>query len=173
VIVSRDVVFAENEKWNWKTNEKDNRDLEDLSEKEETESHSESAEDNNTPNNPNPHNEQGSSSEEDGNQSNTSSENENLGTRARRPPGWLNDFDTSAEGDDEEQYWAMAMFTQCQDPVSFEEAKKNSNWKDAMNAEMKAIEKNETWELTELPDGAKKIGVKWVFKTKYNEKGEV
>ncbi|MCH99828.1 copia-type polyprotein, partial [Trifolium medium] len=42
---------------------------------------------------PNPHNEQGSSSEEDGNQSNTSSENEDLGTRARRPPRWLNDFE--------------------------------------------------------------------------------
>ncbi|CAJ2655081.1 unnamed protein product [Trifolium pratense] len=90
VIVSRDVVFAENEKWNWKTNENDNIDLEDLSEKEEAKSHNEPAEDNNTPN---PHNEQGSSSEEVGNQSNTSSENEDLGTRARRPPGWLNDFE--------------------------------------------------------------------------------
>jgi hypothetical protein len=39
--------------------------------------------------------------------------------------------------------------------------------------EIKAIEKNETWELTTLPEGAKKIGFKWVFKTKYNEKGEV
>ncbi|KAK2442749.1 putative mitochondrial protein [Trifolium repens] len=177
VIVSRDVVFAENEKWNWKTNGEDNKDLENLGEEEETESHSQldqstPAEDNNTLNTPNSHNEQESSSEDDGNKSNTGSENGNLGTRPRRPPGWLSDFDTSAEGD-EEQYWAMAMFTQCQDPVSFEEAKKNNNWKNAMDAEIKAIEKNETWELTKLPDGAKKIGVKWVFKTKYNEKGEV
>ncbi|XP_074347509.1 putative mitochondrial protein AtMg00820 [Apium graveolens] len=42
-----------------------------------------------------------------------------------------------------------------------------------MDAEMKSIEKNSTWYLTELPAGAKKIGVKWVFKTKFNENGEV
>ena len=39
--------------------------------------------------------------------------------------------------------------------------------------EIRAIEENETWELTTLLEGAKKIGVKWVFKTKFNEKGEV
>ena len=42
-----------------------------------------------------------------------------------------------------------------------------------MDREIQAIEKKGTWELTELPRGAKKIGVKWVFKTKLNEKGEV
>ena len=39
--------------------------------------------------------------------------------------------------------------------------------------EIRAIEENETWELTTLLEGAKKIGVKWVFKTKFNEKDEV
>lgn len=42
-----------------------------------------------------------------------------------------------------------------------------------MNCEMDSIEKNETWQLTILPAGARKIGVKWVFKTKLNENGEV
>ena len=42
-----------------------------------------------------------------------------------------------------------------------------------MDLEIEAIEKNETWQLTTLLKGAKKIGVKWVFKTKLNEKGEV
>lgn len=42
-----------------------------------------------------------------------------------------------------------------------------------MDEEIKSIEKNNTWELTELPQGHKKIGVKWVFKTKLNEKGEI
>ena len=36
-----------------------------------------------------------------------------------------------------------------------------------------AIEKNGTWELINLPTGAKLVGVKWVYKTKLNEKGEV
>lgn len=59
------------------------------------------------------------------------------------------------------------------DPATFEEAAKSQVWRDAMENEIVAIEKNGTWELTDLPTGAKKIGVKWVFKTKINEKGEV
>nr|KYP62894.1 hypothetical protein KK1_017454 [Cajanus cajan] len=42
-----------------------------------------------------------------------------------------------------------------------------------MDSEMDAIERNETWKLTELPASAKKIGVKWVYKTKLKENGEV
>ncbi|KAL8101792.1 hypothetical protein AgCh_033621 [Apium graveolens] len=42
-----------------------------------------------------------------------------------------------------------------------------------MDCEIEAIQKAGTWELTEFPKGTKKIGVKWVFKTKLNEKGEV
>ncbi|KAE8693794.1 Brefeldin A-inhibited guanine nucleotide-exchange protein 4 [Hibiscus syriacus] len=36
-----------------------------------------------------------------------------------------------------------------------------------------AIEKNVTWELTSLPKGHKVIGVKWVYKTKQNAKGDI
>lgn len=35
------------------------------------------------------------------------------------------------------------------------------------------IEKNKIWELTYIPKGKKSIGVKWVYKTKYNPSGEV
>lgn len=35
------------------------------------------------------------------------------------------------------------------------------------------IERNQTWHLVELPTRAKKIGVKWIYKTKLNELGEV
>jgi hypothetical protein len=42
-----------------------------------------------------------------------------------------------------------------------------------MKLEIKAIKENKTWELTTLPEGVKKIRVKWVYKTKLNEKGEV
>nr|GEY63693.1 reverse transcriptase [Tanacetum cinerariifolium] len=34
----------------------------------------------------------------------------------------------------------------------------------AMEEEIKSIEKNDTWELTTLPKGQKAIGVKWVYK---------
>jgi len=38
---------------------------------------------------------------------------------------------------------------------------------------MEAIEKNKIWELTDLPKGMKPIGVKWIFKTKLKENGEI
>lgn len=50
---------------------------------------------------------------------------------------------------------------------------KSEKWKEAMEAEMEAIEKNQTWELMDLPKDAKPIGVRWVFKTKLNENGDV
>ncbi|KAJ8751551.1 hypothetical protein K2173_016789 [Erythroxylum novogranatense] len=59
------------------------------------------------------------------------------------------------------------------DPVHFEDAVKSSKWRLAMDTEIESIEKNQTWELTELPSGAKRIGVKWIYKTKLNELGEV
>ena len=42
-----------------------------------------------------------------------------------------------------------------------------------MDEEMKSIEKNQTWSLSTLPEGAKCIGVKWLYKTKLNKNGEV
>ncbi|KAE8727985.1 hypothetical protein F3Y22_tig00004899pilonHSYRG00012 [Hibiscus syriacus] len=57
--------------------------------------------------------------------------------------------------------------------MSFQEAVQEKKWRDAMDEEIKAIEKNDTWELTSLPKGHKAIGVKWVYKTKQNAKGEI
>ncbi|KAL4021580.1 hypothetical protein IC575_020386 [Cucumis melo] len=42
-----------------------------------------------------------------------------------------------------------------------------------MDEEIEAIEQNNTWELIDLPKGHKTIGVKWVYKTKLKENGEV
>ena len=42
-----------------------------------------------------------------------------------------------------------------------------------MDEEIDAIERNETWELTELPLKKHVIGVKWVYKTKYNVEGKI
>ncbi|KAL0550376.1 hypothetical protein IC582_014885 [Cucumis melo] len=58
------------------------------------------------------------------------------------------------------------------EPLNFEEALKNDKWI-AMDEEIKVIKKNDTWELSTLPNGKKAVGVKWVFKIKRNEKGEV
>ena len=53
------------------------------------------------------------------------------------------------------------------DPTTFEEAVKKEEWRKAMKEEIKSIEKNETWELMDLPKEKKAIGLKWMFKTKF------
>ena len=42
-----------------------------------------------------------------------------------------------------------------------------------MDEEIDAIERNETWELTELSPKKQVIGVKWVYKTKCNAEGKI
>jgi hypothetical protein len=42
-----------------------------------------------------------------------------------------------------------------------------------MNEEIEVIERNDTWELVDLPIGKTNIGVKWLYKTKFNEKCKV
>ena len=53
----------------------------------------------------------------------------------------------------------LAMFIS-NDPTTFEEAVISQVWRDTMKYDMVAIEKNGTWELIDLPIGAKNIGVK-------------
>ncbi|KAL2253080.1 UNVERIFIED_CONTAM: Retrovirus-related Pol polyprotein from transposon RE1 [Sesamum indicum] len=45
-----------------------------------------------------------------------------------------------------------------QEPKSFNQAIKQKEWKDAMLIELKALEKNQTWEITELPKNKRTIG---------------
>ena len=44
--------------------------------------------------------------------------------------------------------------------TSYEEATKEEGWINAMNEELKMIEKNGTWELVPRPDGRNVIGLK-------------
>ncbi|KAJ6856654.1 hypothetical protein NC651_038340 [Populus alba x Populus x berolinensis] len=94
--------------------------------------------------------------------------------RAQRPPVWIRDYETGQDLLNEEtvNLTHLALFTDG-DPITFTEAVKSEKWRKAMDQEIQAIEKNETWDLTVLPSRGKTIGVKWVFKTKFNENGEV
>ncbi|KAL6310748.1 hypothetical protein AAG906_019097 [Vitis piasezkii] len=76
------------------------------------------------------------------------------------------------EEDNEAHLAHLAMFATI-DPIHFEDAMKSEKWRKAMDLEMEAIKNNGTWELKELPKEAKKVGVKWIYKTKFNENGEV
>ena len=42
----------------------------------------------------------------------------------------------------------------------------SGNWASAMEEEMQSLKKNKTWKLTQLPEGRKAIGCKWVFAKK-------
>ncbi|RVX09496.1 Retrovirus-related Pol polyprotein from transposon TNT 1-94 [Vitis vinifera] len=43
----------------------------------------------------------------------------------------------------------------------------------AMKDEMKSMKDNGVWDLVELPEGVKPIGCKWIFKTKWDSKGNI
>ncbi|CAL9218311.1 unnamed protein product, partial [Arabidopsis halleri] len=50
----------------------------------------------------------------------------------------------------------FCLFAECE-PMHFQEAIEKKTWKNAMDEEIKAIQKNDTWELASLPNGHKAI----------------
>ena len=77
----------------------------------------------------------------------------------------MDDYEVTGIGQSKDPIVHFALFADC-DPVTFEEAVKQSKWRKAMDEELATIERNNTWKLTELPEGQKTIDVKWIFKTK-------
>ncbi|GKB99374.1 ribonuclease H-like domain-containing protein [Tanacetum coccineum] len=59
------------------------------------------------------------------------------------------------------------------EPKSFYGASKDQYWIEAMNNEMDALYRNDTWEVVELPMGRKAISGKWVYKIKYKSSGDI
>ena len=53
------------------------------------------------------------------------------------------------------------------------EAEREEVWREAMNREIESIEKNQTWKLVDLPKGKDAVGLKWIFKIKFNEDGSI
>ena len=59
------------------------------------------------------------------------------------------------------------------EPNTFTKAINNDEWIKAMNEELDNIEKNKTWELVPRPKDKNNIGIKWVFKTEFNQDDQV
>ncbi|KAL0447877.1 UNVERIFIED_CONTAM: Retrovirus-related Pol polyprotein from transposon RE2 [Sesamum latifolium] len=55
------------------------------------------------------------------------------------------------------------------EPRSYKEAAASKEWRDAMNDEIMALERNHTWKVTTLPPGKRAIGCKWVEGVDYVE----
>lgn len=94
-------------------------------------------------------------------------------SRTRVIPARLHDYVLASDNDaSDEEIVNFALFADC-DPLNFSDAVQDGGWVQAMDDEIQSIEKNDTWELTSLPEGKKSIGVKWVYKTKYKPDGQV
>ncbi|EOY17116.1 Cysteine-rich RLK (RECEPTOR-like protein kinase) 8 [Theobroma cacao] len=58
-------------------------------------------------------------------------------------------------------------------PKNVQEAFEKPEWRAAVLEEMRALKKNETWDVVELPEGKSSVGCKWVFTIKYKSDGEI
>ena len=70
----------------------------------------------------------------------------------------------------------FAMSITNDDPRNVKEAVNSEDsdlWKKAMDEEMDSLDKNEAWNLVQLPAGRKPFGSKWLFKKKLNTEGKV
>ena len=67
----------------------------------------------------------------------------------------------------------FALFSPIYGPLAFEEAVEEEVWVQAMDEEIECIEKNQTWELVDVPTEKDVISVKWIYKTKQDSDGNV
>jgi hypothetical protein len=77
------------------------------------------------------------------------------------PPDFRSNFSLSITDDDPRTV---------REAVNSEDSKL---WKKAMVEQMDALDKNEAWDIVELPAGRKSVGSKWLFKKKFNAQGKV
>ena len=58
-------------------------------------------------------------------------------------------------------------------PSNIQEALQQPEWKTTIQEEIQALEKNGTWEISELPEGKRLVGCKWIFTVKHNPYGSI
>jgi hypothetical protein len=59
------------------------------------------------------------------------------------------------------------------EPCTFAEVEQDAVWQATMQEEIDFVKRNQTWELADLPQGHRAITMKWVYKLKRNETGEI
>ncbi|KAH9696724.1 reverse transcriptase Ty1/copia-type domain-containing protein [Citrus sinensis] len=58
-------------------------------------------------------------------------------------------------------------------PNNIQEALSHPGWKRVVHEEINALEKNDTWVITDHPAGKQPVGCKWIFTIKYKADGSV
>lgn len=89
-------------------------------------------------------------------------------TRITKVPDYLSDYVMLSEIEGERLLLLIN-----EEPWEFEDAIQEKVWMEACEEEIASIIKNRTWELVDLPTGAKAIGLKWIFKIKRNSDGSI
>uniref|UniRef100_A0A251VGU8 Putative zinc finger, CCHC-type n=1 Tax=Helianthus annuus TaxID=4232 RepID=A0A251VGU8_HELAN len=90
--------------------------------------------------------------------------------------GEVNDEETTGQSQNDEEEDSSSSTSSENAEIrtkSLADANKEMRWREAMDREMESIKKNDTWELVDPPKDQKPIGVKWIYKTKYDEHGNV
>ena len=121
------------------------------------------------------------------NQSEVSTDNQDSSITSIVPTEEQRDQDQSSEEDRPERFRSVqeiydetqeieedeACFFSRDEPTSFKTEMKEEVWRRAMIEELEAIERDFTWELVKLPKKCKSIGVKWIYKIKRENSGEI
>ncbi|WKA06778.1 hypothetical protein VitviT2T_024662 [Vitis vinifera] len=159
IVVSRDVVFEEDKCWNWGRNNEEVR-LDVLEWGDSNEEGSEDDAEEGVAVEGREREDSLSSSESLGSLSESLGENSGVSGesspssqqgRNRRVPFWMEDYVSGGEFSEGDVEHNLVLFTSTADPTTFEEVVQSSKWRAAMDLEIEAIERNETWELTDLP----------------------
>ncbi|GJT33006.1 ribonuclease H-like domain-containing protein [Tanacetum coccineum] len=72
-----------------------------------------------------------------------------------------------------DNYFFVYALNKSVEPTCYEEAILDSNWIEAMNSEIEALNENHTWIITDLPPGRKAIRNKWIYKIKYKSSSDI
>lgn len=99
-------------------------------------------------------------------------------SRLTKLPSYLEDYELLCEVDDDYELLCEIEIEHIlmlvdEEPWSYGEAKELKVWRDACQDEIESIVKNNTWSLVHLPPKCKAIGLKWVFKVKKNSDGTI
>ena len=90
-------------------------------------------------------------------------------TRERRLPAYLSDYVTDMNDDDQVLTNVDYCYKSFAFPQTYQEAMdspESSNWKAEMEEEMNSLTKNNTFTLSDLPEGKNAVGGRWVYTIK-------
>ncbi|GJY12736.1 putative ribonuclease H-like domain-containing protein [Tanacetum coccineum] len=73
----------------------------------------------------------------------------------------------------DQQHCLFACFLSQSEPRKVSEALEDKSWVEAMQEELLQFKLQHVWVLVDLPNGAKVIGTKWVYRNKKDERGVV